>query len=412
VATIGRALGAADWQDGIEVVSAQPEWITLLLRCRRFTADRVMAFLEQMHLELTAEDREGLGTAVREMLLNAVEHGGGLDPWKRVRFSRIRTADLVIYHFVDPGGGFSREDLPHAAISNPPDDPAAHVRHRMEQGLRPGGFGILVSRNFVDELIYNERGNEVLLVKRLAPTAPSLGQPVPRSGHRYFLTLDSSPRRPAWMSSQKPSRRSTTIEGDASGNAQRAATGAAGGDRVALVRGADVRRDRRRFERIPAHDREPLSARRIQARSVASGRMRVRGTDMVRRTEVGHDEDLESVERDLRRLRPQDPAPDLRKRVLQAVRPASLAIQRGPAAASWRRSWAVECLLATAALLVIWLTAVVDARDARPPVAAREDETAQDCHALGRQPGDWECRRLVVAARTPVRGPGFPTRRA
>lgn len=182
VATIGRALGAADWQDGIEVVSAQPEWITLLLRCRRSTADRVMGFLEQMQLELTAEDREGLGTAVREMLLNAVEHGGGLDPWKRVRISRIRTADLVIYHFVDPGSGFSQEDLPHAAISNPPEDPAAHVRHRMEQGLRPGGFGILVSRNLVDELIYNEQGNEVLLVKRLAPTAPSLGQPAPGAG--------------------------------------------------------------------------------------------------------------------------------------------------------------------------------------------------------------------------------------
>jgi len=170
VATIGRALGAPDWQDGIEVVSAQPGWITLLLRCRRSTADRVMGFLEQMQLELSAEDREGLGTAVREMLLNAVEHGGGLDPWKRVRVSRIRTADLVIYHFVDPGSGFSLEALPHAALSNPPDDPAAHVRHRMEQGLRPGGFGILISRNFVDELIYNEQGNEVLLVKRLAPS--------------------------------------------------------------------------------------------------------------------------------------------------------------------------------------------------------------------------------------------------
>ena len=153
------------------MVSAQPGWITLLLRCRRFTADRVMGFLEQLPLELTAEDREGLGTAVREMLLNAVEHGGGLDPWKRVRISRIRTADLVIYHFVDPGGGFSREACPHAAVSNPPEDPAAHVRHRMDQGLRPGGFGILVSRNLVDELIYNELGNRSSCVKRLAPSA-------------------------------------------------------------------------------------------------------------------------------------------------------------------------------------------------------------------------------------------------
>jgi len=32
-------------------------------------------------------------------------------------------------------------------------------------GLRPGGFGILLTRQLVDELIYNETGNEVLLIK-------------------------------------------------------------------------------------------------------------------------------------------------------------------------------------------------------------------------------------------------------
>lgn len=171
-AAIGRAVDAPDWQDGIEVVSARPEWITLRLRCHRATADRVMGFLEQVHLELAAEDREALGTAVREILLNAVEHGGGLDPRKRVEMSRIRARDLVLYHVVDPGGGFSFEGLSHAAVSNPPDDPAAHARRREELGMRPGGFGILLSRSLVDELLYNERGNEVVLLKRLAPVAP------------------------------------------------------------------------------------------------------------------------------------------------------------------------------------------------------------------------------------------------
>ncbi len=34
-------------------------------------------------------------------------------------------------------------------------------------GLRPGGFGMLIVRQIVDELVYNERGNEVLLIKHL-----------------------------------------------------------------------------------------------------------------------------------------------------------------------------------------------------------------------------------------------------
>lgn len=173
-AAIGRAIDTPDWQDGIEVVSARPEWITLRLRCHRATADRVMGFIEQVHLELATEDREALGTAVREMLLNAIEHGGGLDPRKRVEMSRIRARDLVLYHVVDPGGGFSFDDLSHAAVSNPPDDPAAHARRREELGMRPGGFGILVSRSLVDELIFNERGNEVVLLKHLAPGGPGL----------------------------------------------------------------------------------------------------------------------------------------------------------------------------------------------------------------------------------------------
>jgi hypothetical protein len=33
--------------------------------------------------------------------------------------------------------------------------------------MRPGGFGILMAKKLVDELLYNEQGNEVLLVKYL-----------------------------------------------------------------------------------------------------------------------------------------------------------------------------------------------------------------------------------------------------
>jgi len=42
--------------------------------------------------------------------------------------------------------------------------------------MRPGGFGILMAKKLVDELLYNEQGNEVLLVKYLdKPTEPQAG---------------------------------------------------------------------------------------------------------------------------------------------------------------------------------------------------------------------------------------------
>ena len=35
------------------------------------------------------------------------------------------------------------------------------------QQQRPGGFGMLIARQVADELVYNESGNEVLLIKHL-----------------------------------------------------------------------------------------------------------------------------------------------------------------------------------------------------------------------------------------------------
>ena len=47
-----------------------------------------------------------------------------------------------------------------------------HERVRQEMGLRPGGFGILIASNLVDEMIYNERHNEVVLIKYLDGAEP------------------------------------------------------------------------------------------------------------------------------------------------------------------------------------------------------------------------------------------------
>jgi hypothetical protein len=77
-----------------------------------------------------------------------------------------------MYRIKDPGEGFSIESLykpdgPIAAFLNPEGDPMQHERVREDQGIRPGGFGILIAREMVDEMIYNERHNEVLLIKYL-----------------------------------------------------------------------------------------------------------------------------------------------------------------------------------------------------------------------------------------------------
>jgi CheY-like chemotaxis protein/anti-sigma regulatory factor (Ser/Thr protein kinase) len=165
--TITQAVNTRQWQDDIEVLSAAPHWIGLRLRCKLETADRLMHFIREMDLDIPPHERENIAAAFRELLMNAIEHGGESDPNKRVQVTYVRSTRAIVYLIQDPGKGFSFDAIRHAAVANPPDEPARHLEVRAEMGVRPGGFGILLTRNLVDELIYNDAGNEVLFIKYL-----------------------------------------------------------------------------------------------------------------------------------------------------------------------------------------------------------------------------------------------------
>jgi DNA-binding response OmpR family regulator len=169
--TVALTLSAPAPERDIEVLSAIPRWIALQLRCKLELADRLVPFLRELVTDLSIQEREDIGTAFRELLMNAIEHGAAKDPSKTVRVDYVRTAKFLIYKILDPGEGFSINHLPHAAISNRPDSPYQHFEVRERLGLRPGGFGILVTQHLADELIYNEKGNEVLLIKYLKSSA-------------------------------------------------------------------------------------------------------------------------------------------------------------------------------------------------------------------------------------------------
>lgn len=158
---------AAPADNDIEVLSASPKWLEVRLSCRLETAGRILHFVREMESGLNPADRESVGAAFREILTNAIEHGGRSDPNATVTVTYIRAEHALLYRVRDPGQGFSLSALQHAAISNAPDDPLGHAERRRELGLRPGGFGILMTRSLVDEMIYNEKGNEVLLIKYL-----------------------------------------------------------------------------------------------------------------------------------------------------------------------------------------------------------------------------------------------------
>lgn len=151
----------------IDVVSARPDWVELLVPCELRSADRVHALMLKVKGDLPEDVRDSVGQAFRELLHNAIEWGGRLDATQFVRISFVRAKRMILYRIADPGDGFDFKGLTHAAVSNAPDDPIGHMKVREEMGLRPGGLGLMITKSLVDELIYNESQNEVILIKYL-----------------------------------------------------------------------------------------------------------------------------------------------------------------------------------------------------------------------------------------------------
>jgi len=164
--TVEDALAAPE-SPPIEVVSARPEWVELLVPCTREAAGRLETVMAHLDANLAPDVRESIAYAFRELLLNAVEWGGKLDPSRTVRIACLRAKRMLMYRIADPGPGFDIDQLPHAAIGQPASDPIAHMHVREAKGIRPGGFGLLTVRASVDELLYNEQRNEVVFIKYL-----------------------------------------------------------------------------------------------------------------------------------------------------------------------------------------------------------------------------------------------------
>jgi DNA-binding NarL/FixJ family response regulator len=163
-----RAATALDAPVGIEVLSAQPNWVSVRANCQRLTAERLVSFLKELQSELADSPREELMLAFREILLNAIEHGAAFRSGQVIEVAAVRTDRAIVFYVKDPGPGFRWSEIAHAAVSNPEHDPTHHLVVREEKGLRPGGFGILIARGIVDELIYSEVGSEVLMIKHRA----------------------------------------------------------------------------------------------------------------------------------------------------------------------------------------------------------------------------------------------------
>jgi len=129
--------------------------------------DSVNDLLTRLLMETDIDEMEAqkVKYAVLEMGHNAIEWGNRRDEKLLVSISCSIQRDRLVFRIRDEGQGFDPDSITHVAKAGA--DPIAHFDLREQLGLREGGFGILLSRNYMDEVEYNETGNEVTLTKYL-----------------------------------------------------------------------------------------------------------------------------------------------------------------------------------------------------------------------------------------------------
>jgi hypothetical protein len=77
----------------------------------------------------------------------------------------LRSKRMVMCRVKDPGDGFLHNEIRDAERAKPLAEHARLAQAGTTADRLPRGIGILMARKFVDDLIFNEKGNEAFLIK-------------------------------------------------------------------------------------------------------------------------------------------------------------------------------------------------------------------------------------------------------
>ena len=159
-----RDHGTDDWSLKVQ----RGDWVEISVPSKETYVSRVQDLVDMLEkTKLDQDTRDELMLAIDELVRNAIEWGNRFDEDRRVTVSYYCAQDRIVIRVEDEGEGFD-----HADVADPTLDMEAHTQSREESGKRAGGFGIHLIRNLMDEVLYNEKGNVVMLTKYLDEEEP------------------------------------------------------------------------------------------------------------------------------------------------------------------------------------------------------------------------------------------------
>ena len=155
--------------DGIEVTSGMHGWVELTAPSDFEFVERFRTFSTLLgDVPLERKVKDDLRIAIDELGQNAVEWGNRNDQNKKIRLSYCIFNDRIVFKIEDEGEGFDPQTL-----SDPSKDPLGHIMNRLQSGKRIGGYGVFITKQIMDDVVYNERGNVVILTKFFQPSKPA-----------------------------------------------------------------------------------------------------------------------------------------------------------------------------------------------------------------------------------------------
>lgn len=119
------------------------------LNAARAVEERIIREIEKLGYD--SHSAFAIRLALEEAIVNAYKHGNGEDPSKRIHISYELKPERVIFRIRDEGCGFCPRKVP---------DPTHPDRIPL-----PNGRGIMLMNAYLDQVTYNDTGNEVELVK-------------------------------------------------------------------------------------------------------------------------------------------------------------------------------------------------------------------------------------------------------
>jgi len=133
------------------------QWKSVIERSIPSDSSKGKAVIDELLAELSKlkwaeNDLFGIHLAVEEALVNAIKHGNRNDRSKQVHVLFQLSEEAIHVEISDEGAGFDPEEVP-----DPTDEENLEV---------PSGRGLMLMRTFMNQVEFNDKGNQVVMDKQ------------------------------------------------------------------------------------------------------------------------------------------------------------------------------------------------------------------------------------------------------